>query len=325
MGEGIKAFWLGFFIVVTVAVTAWLVTFLNPSVGDCGHKLKVRFSDIQDISIGTRVTFGGRPVGRVTKITMIPDARNLPPDAEGTYYVYQLELCVDSSVHVYTYDEIMFSVAGLMGEKSISILPRVTPAGAPAAKEITNTVLYGTSKDSVQQALAELTNVARDMEHTLHTLDAFLDKNLEPFHQATVALSKAADSLDGLVHQINDTHLITRINSAADSVTSLANRISDSQIIPSLSCTLDRIACGQGTLGRLVNSDAAYLQLTSVLCSLDTLVSDLKNYGIFSNSHINGVVSVAVNNKNSLICALLKTPLTILTNSYAAFKIQWLN
>ena len=46
----------------------WIIMFLKPSVGDGKQILYVRFSDVNNIPIGTRVIFAGKPVGEVVAI-----------------------------------------------------------------------------------------------------------------------------------------------------------------------------------------------------------------------------------------------------------------
>ena len=65
MNDRVKAFWLGIFIIIGIIITTWLVLFLKPSVGDGKTTLTVRFSNIDKVEEGTRVTFAGKPVGEV--------------------------------------------------------------------------------------------------------------------------------------------------------------------------------------------------------------------------------------------------------------------
>ncbi len=71
MGDKIKAFWLGLFIVVAIALLIWLVMFLKPSVGDGAVQLRVLFTNIDKVTTGSRVTYAGRPVGEVIAIREI--------------------------------------------------------------------------------------------------------------------------------------------------------------------------------------------------------------------------------------------------------------
>ncbi|MCH9609575.1 MAG: hypothetical protein S4CHLAM45_15070 [Chlamydiales bacterium] len=250
MSDGIKAFWLGVFIIITLAIAAWLLLFLRPTVGDGGEVLTVRFVNIQNVSIGTRVAFAGKPVGEVIKISEIPDARALPATSNGDIYFYQLELEVDSSVQVFSYDEILFSTAGLLGEKSISINPKAAPAGAPPPANITHDILYARSSDSLEQTLAQMTDVADVIESTMQQVGEFLDVNMEPFHTTLLSVTNAMGQADLFLKDLNDSKLI------------------------------DKMSSGEGTLGKLLNSDSFYLQMQALMCKIETVMNDISNYGL---------------------------------------------
>ena len=124
MIDYMKNMLIGLFVVVACALIVGIILFLEPSVGDGKEKLIVRFSNINGLSLGTRVMFAGKPVGEVVAIEQIPHAREQPTDELGQVYFYQLVLNIDSSVHVYNTDEITVQTSGLLGEKSIAIVKK---------------------------------------------------------------------------------------------------------------------------------------------------------------------------------------------------------
>src|SRR5438552_2320877 len=95
---------IGIFVLVAFAIIIFMLLFLHPRIGDEGHTLYVRFTDIDKVNIGTRVTYAGRPVGEVTAIRELPDSRTALPNHRGEIYVYELVLKVDSSANVYNTD-----------------------------------------------------------------------------------------------------------------------------------------------------------------------------------------------------------------------------
>src|SRR3990167_9348041 len=130
MGEQTKNMLIGLFVIVACVTIVWLIMFLKPSVGDGKQTLYVRFANINQINVGTRVLFAGKPIGEVVAIQEINDARKKPlSDVLGEIYYFQLVLKIDSSVHVYDTDEITVQTSGLLGEKSIAIIPKVPPKG----------------------------------------------------------------------------------------------------------------------------------------------------------------------------------------------------
>ncbi len=264
MGDKGKAFWLGIFIIVGIVITAWLIMFLKPSVGDGKLTLKVRFSSVDKIEKGTRVTFAGKPVGEVIKIVETPHPRQSPTDELGNPYIYELTLKVDSSVHVYSYDEIIFATSGLLGEKSIAIVPKAAPPGAPLPVEVTNEVLFARSTDKLESTLNQFEQVAQTFGDTMDNFSNFLNTNAGDFNSLLTSITAAADEAQVFLSATRDQELVQRIGQSLDSLHQVAQQIANSE----------------GTLGRLINSDAFYLQISTLLCKVDTLLNDINNYGL---------------------------------------------
>ncbi len=63
MGEQQKNMLIGIFVLAACATIISIVLFLRPTVGDGKKTLYVRFSNINKITVGTRVTYAGKPVG----------------------------------------------------------------------------------------------------------------------------------------------------------------------------------------------------------------------------------------------------------------------
>lgn len=294
MGDRVKAFWLGIFIIVGIAIAAWLIMFLKPSVGDGKVTLNVRFSNIGKVEEGTRVTFAGKPVGEVHKIVEVKDPRQSPSDSAGNLYIYELTLKVDSSVQVYTYDEILFATSGLLGEKSIAINPKATPPGAPPAENVTDQMLFARSTDKLDEALTQLTQVAESFDDTLSGVNEFFSDNAQQFNDTLTALGSAGDKISTFLGDLHDQDFVCRASRAADalavtmdSADLLIESIQKQKIVNRLGKTLDNvtkvtgdIANGQGTLGKLITQDDLYWQITNTMCRIETLINDINCYGL---------------------------------------------
>jgi phospholipid/cholesterol/gamma-HCH transport system substrate-binding protein len=68
MTDKMKNILIGLFVSAAVTLTIAMILFLDPKIGDGKKTLEVRFSNISGITIGTRVTFAGKPVGEVESI-----------------------------------------------------------------------------------------------------------------------------------------------------------------------------------------------------------------------------------------------------------------
>jgi phospholipid/cholesterol/gamma-HCH transport system substrate-binding protein len=287
MGEKFKLFWLGVFVLVGIALISWLLLFLKPVTGNGELLLTVRFSNIEKVSIGTLVTFAGKPVGEVKEIREITNSRNGPSDEYGNLFIYELILRVDSSVQVFTYDEINFATAGLLGEKSIAIIPKSAPFGAPPPQEVTLEVLYARSIDKLEATLHQVTDVAQGLENTMEGINQFLTTNAEDFTAALKSFSKAAEEVTTFLGSANKADFI---NKTAETIETASATFSQATILFTEAIERDllggfhsitsQLASGEGTIGRLLSNDCFYLQLTDVMCKLDRLVNDINNFGL---------------------------------------------
>ena len=174
---------IGLFVIVACSLVISIILFVKPSVGDEGKTLYVRFSNIGQIDVGTRVLYAGKPVGEVVAIERLNEGRNLPSDEEGRLYMFQLVLKVDSSVDVYNTDEIAVQTTGLLGEKSINIIPRPPKKGVTPVL-ITNEPIYADSVDPIENAFEELGALSTKIADALDIFVDFFQKNKETLSDA---------------------------------------------------------------------------------------------------------------------------------------------
>lgn len=302
MGEQTKNMLIGIFVIAVCAVIIWLILFLKPSVGDNKETLYVRFSNVNQINIGTRVLFAGKPVGEVVAIQPIPHARQKPiADVIGEIYYYQLVLKVDSSVKVYDTDEVTIQTSGLLGEKSIAIIPKVPPKGVIPKLIGDGQPIYAESVDPLERAFDEITNLATDMQNTFQQITCWIQKNGEDMGDAIRSFGGAMDEIRCAVNTINKECILDDVKVALNQFTSTFHEaqeaicqmkagdtfINAGPVMKNLKCTTHNlsiittdIADGKGTIGRLVKDPNLYLHFNSILSKVDTLMNDINNYGL---------------------------------------------
>lgn len=304
MNDKVKNMIVGLFVTVAIALIVGIVLFIQPGSGDGGQTLNVRFSNINGLGVGTRVLYAGKPIGEVSKIEMIPNARNQPVDQLGQLYTYQLVLKVDSKAKIYTTDNITIATSGLLGEKSIAIIPKLPPKGVHPQLVTAKTPLYGDSVDGFQEAFHEISNLAEGMQTTIDKVNTWIDDN-------GYALGKAIRSFDGAMEEsaqfmkeLNEQHvvasakqMIDAIGSTFDDIAGVIEEMNHDGAFTNLSASLrnfravtenlavvtDEIAEGRGTIGRLLMSDEFYLEVNAVITKIETLMNDINNYGILFN------------------------------------------
>jgi phospholipid/cholesterol/gamma-HCH transport system substrate-binding protein len=309
--DKLKNLIIGVFVIAAIAITISIILFLEPKVGDGEKKLNVRFSNIAGLNIGTRVTFAGKPVGEITSIHEITNAREQPTDELGRVYFYQLTLQVDSSVEVYDTDEVTIATTGLMGEKSIAIIPKAPPAGK-VPKLIANQVIYADSIDPLENTLYEITNLSKSVEDAVKNLDGWFVENSEELSFAISSFNSAMNELDLVIHSLNQEEMVVNLKDAVNifnknmqliqtSITDFQNENTISNFNTALTCVADvldsfkndgkeilqninkiskDIANGSGSIGKLVNDDDMYLRAESLFNKANTLLNDVNHYGL---------------------------------------------
>lgn len=307
MTDKVKNILIGLFVISSLTIMIALVLFLKPTVGDGKKIYHARFTNITGISVGTRVTFAGKPIGEVTHIRELPKARDEADDA-GRIYLYELTLKVDSSVDVYSCDEIAIKTTGLMGEKSISIIPKASTKERPA-ELVTTQIVYANSTDALENTFNQVSKVANRMETAIGRIDKWFDDNQRSLASAIHAFDGAMGQVDALLGLVEGQKLVPAIRQSVDllndNMSLVRSSLSDDQLLhkfASLADSLDQsanlintdgaqilrncnqisrdIASGSGTVGRFLVSDDFYLRLASLMNKTETLMNDINHYGV---------------------------------------------
>jgi phospholipid/cholesterol/gamma-HCH transport system substrate-binding protein len=320
MNESAKNALIGFFIIAASSLVIWMLLFLHPSVGDGKQKLHVRFSYINQVDVGTRVTYSGLPVGQVTHIKELPvNSMRDHVDTLGRIYVYELTLAIDSDVKVYSSDTIHLETSGLLGEKSIDITPRLPQKGQALVEVQPGAILYAQSVSSIESAFSQVEKVGKKVTVTLDFINNFFDKNnavltrgiagIADTFEASGRLLKVAekrglmdqtanlvDNLTDITAAINDPvalHALVQniatisqafADGSGDITQTLANlsRLTDSGTLAmdNIAQITETIASGKGSIGKLIESDDFYLHVVSMMSKVDTLLNDVNHYGV---------------------------------------------
>ncbi|MBI5272840.1 MAG: MCE family protein [Chlamydiia bacterium] len=304
MTDKMKNILIGLFIVTAVTIVVAMILFLEPKVGDGKKTLYVRFTNIAGLTAGTRVTFAGKPVGEVIHIREIKDARSTP-DEMGRIYFYELVLKTDSNVTVYDTDEIAVRSTGLMGEKSVAILPKA----AQKARLITDEVIYANSIDPLENTFHQITKVANRIEGTVVQLDSWFRENSAPLSASIQLFNTTLSQIDRSLAAIESEKIIPTLRTSADllneNLSLIHSSLSDEELLHKVSALAEQcntavrtfnkigipllhnlnqithdISSGSGTLGKFITQDDFYLHLSSLFSKANTLMNDINHYGV---------------------------------------------
>ncbi len=311
MADKLKNLLIGIFVIAALTAVVFIILFLEPSVGDGKQILHVRFSNIAGINIGTRVSIAGKPIGEVVAIQELPQSRQELTDELGRVYFFELTLKIDSSAKVYTTDEIAIQTTGLLGEKSINIIPK-PPKKGQEPKLIGDKVVYGDAVEPLENAIYQISKVAETTEEAIGNFDQWFMENQQDLSTAVQSFSDAMKNIDITIAEVNQQKLVASIKTAidyfADNMGLLKNSLQEvqdnemvakfnvilenfadaskyinsdgKQILANMSMITQDIADGTGTIGKLIKSDDLYLRLVSVMSKVDTLMNDVNHYGI---------------------------------------------
>jgi len=292
-----KNFMIGLFVVAALSIVTFILLFLNPSVGDESKELRVRFSNIDKITVGTRVTFAGKPVGEVTAIHEAKDVENNRIGRDGVVYAYELELMVDSSVNVFNTDEIAARTSGLLGEKSVAIIP-LPPRPGEKLRMISDEVLYATEVGSVEDTFKEFKKLSGKFELTLDAITATL--NEVDNQKLWARIATVAQNVGDIAASLNrpeewsetlaNMHVISnnavqswpKVDASLDNIKKAsANAVVLTDDGKDIVADIKR---GRGTIGKLIVNDDLYLRTNALFSKADVIMNDINHYGLLFHS-----------------------------------------
>lgn len=272
MPDQAKNMLIGIFVVAAFAIIIFVLMFLHPTVGDEKKLLLVRFANVDKISVGTRVTFAGKPVGEVVAINELSDVDRERKAINGFVYVYELTLRVDSSVNVFNTDEIGSRTSGLLGERSVAIIPHPVKPGEPLYS-VDNQIIYATESASVEETLRDLKEIGEKVGTALDNLNNALDllseknlwKNIAESAEHIRNIAQAADNPQQIKETLDNLHAFS------------INMSKTGEHFLGVSESFFR---GEGSLGRLFRDEEFYLRTNALLSKADTTMNDINHYGL---------------------------------------------
>lgn len=258
----------GVFVIAACCLVVAIILFLEPEVGDGKKTLNVRFSNISKIYVGTRVVYAGRPVGEVIAIHQNPQARQEKTDNLGRLYFYDLTLKVDSSVDVFNYDLICIQTAGLLGDKSIAIVPRPAPRGQTPLK-VNDTILYADALDPLENAFNEMSVVSQQMQNTLNEVNIWMQNFSYDTGKALQNFGSSMNKIDIALEKLDKSQFFETTSDCMKNLASITTKLSS----------------GEGSLGKFLDQEGMFYRLEALLAKADTLVEDINHYGLLFHTN----------------------------------------
>ncbi len=283
---------IGTFVLAAIMIFIWGLIWLTPQLGDEGQTLHVRFTNVDKINSGTRVTFAGQPVGEVSEVKEIDDARIDTHD--GRVYIFEVTLKIDSGVDVYSSDLVAIRTSGLLGERAVDITPMPPQAGKPFERVTSEDVIYATTGGSVEEVFGQLNRLSVRATKVFDQFsDAFDELDEKHFWDN---LSKSVEGFTKIIETVNEDDKLQRtidnierfsskLNEASDKVDQLFDDIAKAaegfgDIVGSVGQIISHVEEGEGTVGRILMRDDFYNHLQSFVHKAETLMDDVNHYGL---------------------------------------------
>jgi phospholipid/cholesterol/gamma-HCH transport system substrate-binding protein len=295
MGDTAKNLVVGAFVLAACALVMWTLLSLKPRVGDQAHEIHALFSDINKITVGTPVNYAGRPVGEVVEIRSVPDPRGAKADNEGRLYVYEVVMKVDSSVRLFDTDRVTVATSGLLGEKSVALIPQ-KPADGSTPQPVDSQLLYAESSDALDTVVRQVGSLAKDIGKTFADFGGFLKANEKEFHVALDEFGQAMKSVRTAIDQMEREQMfadlpasITHLRSILSAVDrpeeleSIVNHVCD--ISCNLSQTTGGLERGEGTLGALLKKEDLYDEIKRLITQAEQAISNINRYGLLFHNN----------------------------------------
>ncbi len=286
MNDQAKNILIGIFVIIAFTIIVFVLMFLNPNVGDENTHLKVRFANIDKVSLGTRVSFGGKPVGEVVGIREVEESVDQRHPHNGVVYIYELDLAVDSNVKVFNTDEVAARTSGLLGEKSVAITP------LPAAKDqkirlVNNEIIYANESGSVEETLKEFKELSDKIELALDEAIDLLKrvKDEKIVENIGTSVSNIKDITTSLNNKTQWSEMLANFHSISSKLNESWQKIDEA--FSNIASISKAIARGEGSVGKLIMNDDLYLHALSVMNKAETLMNDVNHYGLLFHSNKN--------------------------------------
>lgn len=273
---------VGIFIVAGVLATLIALFMLtDPSMFRGRYSVMAVVENAGGLRRSDPVQMRGVNIGRVMSFVMVPEGVSIELEIEGEY-----EIPGDSQVRLVG--------IGLLGGRTVEILPGNSPAMAEGGDVLEGTVtsdVFGIVSDIGDEATDVIQRVAdllteptvASFQASAQELESLLTDLAAIGREQRSELAQLVESINEAARAVSSTTSSTApaLESAAmraDSALAAVNRNLEvlEPAITDLRGILARVERGEGTLGRLSHDDSLYVNLTAAASSLQLLLDDIR-------------------------------------------------
>ena len=247
------------------------------------------YDEVEGLVVGAKVTINGLVIGNVSMIDFLPGSTKI-----------LVSMRIDKDLNFSPNSKAVFYEAGLIGGKAISIEPvfdskniiksndTIASGVKPGLTELINRQIAPlqekiesmlTSVDSLFSGVSNVLNyeTQNNLKNTLENLS----QSVNNINMSSEALIEVIDENRSALNMSfkNVANASKNINELTDSLskidfTNTFNKLSES--LNNINTILSKVENGEGTLGKFINSEELYQNLSQSSKELEELLSDLK-------------------------------------------------
>jgi len=295
-----RLFWIGLIFVLSgVAFVAGLLYIQDISIKKSKYTFTVMFENVQGLHVGDQVDMLGKKIGKVTKTRFMAQKIAVELAIDNSF---SFSIPIDSKIEVKS--------EGIIGSKYISI----TPGYNRKDYILPGTIVDGLREFDITEITPDIVPMTQDLSAFARQLKAILGKeegdkirltikNIESFTAQLDSLISAKDRnnfqitmknlrdvtselKEGINKEINKLdQMLNNFKEVTDKSDELSTTISElrkssesfSSLTQKLDMILTKIENGEGTIGKLINSDTLHESMNNLVNDIRGLVKEFKD------------------------------------------------
>lgn len=280
----------GVIVLIIIALSFWGFNFLkNRNLYDKTRTFYAEYSNVQGLAPKSPVTINGLKVGTVSEITFHPQKRgvlvahlNLTDDIQFSVnsiaQIYSPDFISGKSLKInIALDEDAIAKSGdtLIGEVDSGIMGMINEQIAPLQSKVESFVVH---TDSVMQNINSLMDAQNqnNIKESLESLNSIL-KRLKNTAGYVESIARENGKLDSIMSNANKAmYNFSEISDSIKAVNIGATVAELQHSLESFNVILDSVKTGNGTMGKLMQDEELYDNLTNASKELEELLREVK-------------------------------------------------
>lgn len=277
-------------VILSIVLFYWGFHFLKgKNLFDNSNKLYVVYDNVAGLAPSSPITLNGLVIGKINRIEILPDGK------------MKIEMAItNDDVNISKSSIAEIQGMGVMGGREIAILNNFSDTNFTKSGDTlkaSNTLGFTDKlakeivpvKQKVELMLDDIDILVRGLNNTL---DAKTQKSIQnsiaSLEKTLAEISTASKNVNGLIAE-NKTKLsstLTNFEKTSGNLTKLSDSLASANLagtVKKLEATLNNVngimanlEQGKGSMGKLLNDDAMYTNLTKTSKELELLLQDLR-------------------------------------------------